>query len=150
VEGGTCVKGKSERRLRWGYMADRLHILTWNRTKKSLTIALSGAGRMLRGRECKGDLNNLQYRHVWNCHNESSLYKEYILIKIYFKKSYTNFNLSNNIQRFLFLHMLSNVFYLFDHSHYKCEVIIVFISTSVMNDVEYFFMYLLANYMFSM
>jgi hypothetical protein len=27
------------------------------------------------------DLNNVQYKPIWNCHNESSLYKEYILIK---------------------------------------------------------------------
>jgi hypothetical protein len=28
----------------WGYMVDGFHILLWNRTKKPLAIALSGAG----------------------------------------------------------------------------------------------------------
>jgi hypothetical protein len=27
-----------------------------------------------------GDLTNVQYKPIWNCHNESHLYNEYILI----------------------------------------------------------------------
>jgi hypothetical protein len=46
---GTSGRGESEwRRLRWGYMVGRLYIVIWNRTKKPLAIALSGAGRELR------------------------------------------------------------------------------------------------------
>jgi hypothetical protein len=30
----------------------------------------------------RGDLTNVQYKSIWNCHNESSLYNEYTLIKI--------------------------------------------------------------------
>jgi hypothetical protein len=32
-------------------MVDELYILIWNRTKKPLATALSGAGKMLRGRD---------------------------------------------------------------------------------------------------
>jgi hypothetical protein len=48
-----CVwRGKGEwRRLRWGYVVDRLHILTWHRPKNPLAISLSGAGRELRMRD---------------------------------------------------------------------------------------------------
>jgi hypothetical protein len=57
-------------------MVDGFHILIQNRTKKPLAIVLSGAGRELRGRELRGlnsggDLTNVQYKPVWNCHNES-------------------------------------------------------------------------------
>jgi hypothetical protein len=30
----------------------------------------------------RGHLNNVQCKAIWNCHNESPLYNEYILIKI--------------------------------------------------------------------
>jgi hypothetical protein len=60
-------------------MADELHICTWNRTKKPLAIAWSGAG--WGGDTVGGDLTNVQYKPIWNCHNESSLCKEYILMK---------------------------------------------------------------------
>jgi hypothetical protein len=68
----TCGTGKGEwRRLRWGYMVDGLHILTWTRTKKPLAIALSGSGREVRGREDGDDLTNVQYKPNQNCHYES-------------------------------------------------------------------------------
>jgi hypothetical protein len=34
------------------------------------------------GGDCWGDLTNVQYKATQNCHNESPLYNEYILIKI--------------------------------------------------------------------
>jgi hypothetical protein len=36
-----------------------------------------------RGLDSGGDLTNIQCKCIWNCHNESLLYNEYILIKIY-------------------------------------------------------------------
>jgi hypothetical protein len=59
-------------------MVDGLHILIWNKTKKPL--ALSGAGREQRKRDGRGDLTNVQYKPIGNCHNESPLYNKYILI----------------------------------------------------------------------
>jgi hypothetical protein len=35
----------------------------------------------LRGRDGGSDLTNAQYKPIWNCHNDSPLYNEYILIK---------------------------------------------------------------------
>jgi hypothetical protein len=61
------------RRLRWQYMVAGLHIPRWNRTKKPLAIALSGAGRGLRGRDDGGGVSNAQYKFDWNCHYESPL-----------------------------------------------------------------------------
>jgi hypothetical protein len=52
-------------------MADGLHIHIGNRPMKSLAIVLSGLGRELRGRDDGGDLINVQYKPIWNCHNES-------------------------------------------------------------------------------
>jgi hypothetical protein len=40
-------------------MVDGLHIFIQNRIKKPLAIALSGAGRGLRGRDDGGDLTNV-------------------------------------------------------------------------------------------
>jgi hypothetical protein len=37
-------------------------------------------GRELKGRDGGGDLTNVQYKPVWNGHNEFPLYNEYILI----------------------------------------------------------------------
>jgi hypothetical protein len=72
-------------------MVDGLHILTWNRTKKPLVIALSGTRRGLKSREEEGNVNNVQYKTNQNCHYESpqmyikktSLYKIFILIKTF-------------------------------------------------------------------
>jgi hypothetical protein len=59
-------------------MVDGLYIYAWNRTMKPLVSSLSGAGRWL-GREMWGQLNqNLQCKPIWNWHDESFLYKEYI------------------------------------------------------------------------
>jgi hypothetical protein len=49
-EGTNGKEGEGRRLQRW-YMVDGLHIPIWNRTKKPLAIALSGAGRVLRGRD---------------------------------------------------------------------------------------------------
>jgi hypothetical protein len=49
---------------------------SWN------SFALSGAGRGLMDRDNGGDVTNIQYKPNWNCHYESPLYDEYILIKI--------------------------------------------------------------------
>jgi hypothetical protein len=46
-------------------MADGPHIPIWNRTKKLFAIALSGAGRGLRGRDDGGNVNNVQYKTNW-------------------------------------------------------------------------------------
>jgi hypothetical protein len=43
-------------------------------------------GNGLRGREDEGNVNNVQYKSNWNCHFESPLYNEYILIKAFKKK----------------------------------------------------------------
>jgi hypothetical protein len=51
-------------------MGDGLHLHAWKRTMKLLTIALSG------------DLTNVQYKPIWNRHNEILLCNEYILIKM--------------------------------------------------------------------
>jgi hypothetical protein len=80
---GILMEGREgeQRRLRWENMVDGLHTLIWNRTKKPLVIVLSGAERGLRGRDGGDDLTNVQYKSIWNCHNESPLYNKYILIK---------------------------------------------------------------------
>jgi hypothetical protein len=52
-------------------MVDRHHILIGNRTMKPLAIALSGAGERLMERDSGGDLTNVQYKPIQNCHNES-------------------------------------------------------------------------------
>jgi hypothetical protein len=62
-------------------MVNGFHILTQNRTKKSLAMVLSGAWRGQRGRDSGDDLTNIQYKSIWNCHNECPLNNEYILIK---------------------------------------------------------------------
>jgi hypothetical protein len=64
-------------------------------------IALSGAGRGLQwgggrgGEDSGGNLTNVQCKAIQNCHNESPLYNEYILIKIGKNDSqFTNLNFS--------------------------------------------------------
>jgi hypothetical protein len=70
---GTIWEGESEeRRLRWGYTVDGLHIPIWNRAMKLLAIALSGVSRSLRGRDDEGNVTNVQYKTNWNCHYECS------------------------------------------------------------------------------
>jgi hypothetical protein len=39
-------------------------------------------GRRLKGTDGGDDIINAQSDPIWNCHNESPLYNEYILIKI--------------------------------------------------------------------
>jgi hypothetical protein len=48
-------------------------------------MALSGVRRGLRGRDNGGNVTSVQYKSNQNCHNEPSLYNEYILIKIHKK-----------------------------------------------------------------
>jgi hypothetical protein len=67
-------------------MVDGFHILIWNRIKKPLENALSGAGRGYNGRDSGGNLTNVQCKTLWNCHNECPLQNEYILIKEHTKK----------------------------------------------------------------
>jgi hypothetical protein len=55
VGGSTCGKG-----IKGKDAVDGLHTLIQNKTKKLLAIALSGAGRRLRGRDGGGDLDNIQ------------------------------------------------------------------------------------------
>jgi hypothetical protein len=62
-------------------MVDGVHIIIQNRSKKPLAIALSGARRKSRERDSGDDLINVQYKPIWNCHNESPPYSEHILIK---------------------------------------------------------------------
>jgi hypothetical protein len=54
--------------------------IIWNRTKKPLSITLSGTGKGQGERDAGRDLTNVQYKCTWNCHNESPLYNEYIMI----------------------------------------------------------------------
>jgi hypothetical protein len=42
---------------------------------KLLALALSGAGKGLKGEDGRDDLNNVQCKPIQNCHNESPLYK---------------------------------------------------------------------------
>jgi hypothetical protein len=49
---------------------------------KPLAIALSGTGGSRRGGDDGVSLTNEQCKPIQNCHNESPLYNEYILIKM--------------------------------------------------------------------
>jgi hypothetical protein len=57
---------------------------------KPLAISLSEVGKGLKGRNGGGDLIDVQYKPIWNCHSESPLYNEYILIKIKKRKIKNN------------------------------------------------------------
>jgi hypothetical protein len=57
-------------------MADGFTYL-YETAKKLLAIVLSGARRGTRG----SNLTNVQCKPIWNCHYESPLYNEYILIE---------------------------------------------------------------------
>jgi hypothetical protein len=61
-------------------LVDGLH--TRNSTKKPLAIVLRRVGKGSRGRDSRSDLTNVQYKPIWNYHNESPLYNKNILIKI--------------------------------------------------------------------
>jgi hypothetical protein len=69
-------------------MVGGLHILEQNRTKKPLAIVWSGA-EGVGERDGGGDLTNVQYKPIWNCHNDFPLHNEHILIKN-FKKDKSN------------------------------------------------------------
>jgi hypothetical protein len=58
---------------------------------KLLAIALSGAKRELEEEMLGGDLSKIQCKAIQNCHNESSKYRKYILIK--WKKRKCNISL---------------------------------------------------------
>jgi hypothetical protein len=75
-------------------MVDGLHISIWNITKKPFAIVLGRVGRGLRGRDDRENVNNVQYKSNQNCHNESPLYNECILIKINKMKNKKNFSLN--------------------------------------------------------
>jgi hypothetical protein len=50
---------------------------------KPPAVALSEPRRGLwRGGDGGSDLTNAYFKAIWNCHNESPLYNEYILIKM--------------------------------------------------------------------
>jgi hypothetical protein len=53
--------------------------------KKHLAIALSRTGRLLSGRDNRGDVSNVHCKANQNCHYESPLYNEYIIIIIIIK-----------------------------------------------------------------
>jgi hypothetical protein len=53
----------------------------WSKTKKPLIIALSGTGWGGWGRNKGGNVTNVQYKSNQNCHYESPLYNEHMLIK---------------------------------------------------------------------
>jgi hypothetical protein len=63
---------------------------------KPLAIALSGARRGLEEGDGKGDLTNVQCKAIQNCHNESPMYNESILIKMG-KKSWKHTHTEKNI-----------------------------------------------------
>jgi hypothetical protein len=75
-----------QRRVRWGNTVDGLYIPIWTKTMKPLAIAWSGPGRGVERERFGGNLTNVQYKSIWNCHNESPLYNECIIIKIFLKK----------------------------------------------------------------
>jgi hypothetical protein len=70
-------------------MVGGLHMPIWNKTKKSLAIALSGVGRWLRGQIDDGD-------NVTNVNDKPSelslwipsLYNEYIIINLKKKRTW--------------------------------------------------------------
>jgi hypothetical protein len=63
-------------------MVHGVHIFTLNITMIPFTTDLSGVERESRERDSEGDLTNVQYKPVQNCHNESPLYNKHILIII--------------------------------------------------------------------
>jgi hypothetical protein len=63
-------------------MADRLHIPTWNRTKKPLAIALSGVGGGWGG-ETMGTVQIMYKISLIGIVTTNPSHNEYTLIKIY-------------------------------------------------------------------
>jgi hypothetical protein len=63
-------------RLRWEYMLNGLRILVWNRTKKTLAIALVEWEKGLRRAENGGDLTNIKHKPNQNCNSESHPVKQ--------------------------------------------------------------------------
>jgi hypothetical protein len=73
---------------------------------KSLAIALSGAGQVLREDIVRlANLTNVQCKTIWNCHKESPLYNEYTLIKME-KDHITNLNLTCVLTLYSYLSQL--------------------------------------------
>jgi hypothetical protein len=52
-------------------MVDELYIPICNRTMKPFSITQSGVGGSM-GKDGEGYLTNVQYKSIWNCHNEYS------------------------------------------------------------------------------
>jgi hypothetical protein len=71
-------------------MVDELHILIQNRTKKPLRKVLNGAGRESRGRDSGSDLTNVQYKLIWNYHNEFPLVQQIYPNKKISEKKFTS------------------------------------------------------------
>jgi hypothetical protein len=69
---GRVNGGKEGKRKKW--LIGFIHMYQIERMMKSLAIALSGVGRGSRRGDRGGDLINVQYKTIQNCHNESSLY----------------------------------------------------------------------------
>jgi hypothetical protein len=62
-------------------MVGGLHIPIWNRTEKSFTIALSGVGRELRGRDDEGNVNNIHYYLIRIVTMNLPLHNEWMILK---------------------------------------------------------------------
>jgi hypothetical protein len=73
---------KGEWRRRCTNVVDGLHTHMQNRMMKPRVIALNGVERGVKGGRWWDDLINVQCKPIQNCHNESLLYSEYILIKM--------------------------------------------------------------------
>jgi hypothetical protein len=79
--GRTCGRREGEwRRWRWGNMVDRFCMHIWNKTMKHSAVVLSGGGW---GGRWWGWSNYVQCKASQNCHNESPLHNEYMLIKLF-------------------------------------------------------------------
>jgi alpha-L-arabinofuranosidase len=63
-------------------MVDVLHIPIRNGKKKPFAIALNGVGMGMWGTSNGGELTNVQYKPICNCHSEFPLYNEHTVIKI--------------------------------------------------------------------
>jgi hypothetical protein len=71
------------KKMWWGYMVDGFHILTWNRTKVTLAIALSGLGRELRWRDNGAMSLTYNIRLIGIVTVSFPLYNKCTLIQIY-------------------------------------------------------------------